>query len=339
MKKFSCIALLIAVIATLAGCSGSRSGSDVLASKAPLRIGLVTWIGYGPFYIAKEKGFFDEHGVDVALQKIEGTAERTAALASGKIDGQALTLDYMIVLRSKGIDVKCVMAIDASIGGDGLVASKEIADVASLKGHEIAFSTGEPSHFFLYSVLKDAGLTMSDITPVVMDADKAGQAFSGKQIAAAVTWEPWLSRANAMADGHILVDTKSKPGLIADVLFMRAEVLETRPEDVNALIAGWYQAVDYIKENPDDAREIIARSVGISSDDAAQYAELVDIILPKVRFEGKAGNTAAFGSDTNPGYLYNLYGKISDAWLSEGVIEARDKPAQGIAPQFVRATQ
>src|SRR5262249_14942085 len=86
-----------------------------------LRIGLVTWLGYGPFYIAREKGFFKENGIEVLLDRIEGDAERRAAIASGNLEGIALTLDAMIVMRAQGTPVKTVMAIDASNGGDGIV--------------------------------------------------------------------------------------------------------------------------------------------------------------------------------------------------------------------------
>ena len=181
------------------GCNGRSGGPQ---GKGPLRIGLVTWLGYGPFYIAQEKGYFKENNVDVQLEKIEGDVERRAAIASGNLDAIALTLDSMIVLRSNGIPLKTVMAIDASNGGDGLVAIQSINSVEDLKGHEIAFPSGLPSHFFLYSVLKEHGMKMSDIKPIVMDADQAGAAFASGKIDAAVTWEPWLSKAREVGRGH-----------------------------------------------------------------------------------------------------------------------------------------
>jgi hypothetical protein len=60
------------------------------------------------------------------------------------------------------------------------------------------------------------------------------------------------------------------------------------------------------------------------------------MLLPDIRYEGKPGNQAAFGTPDKPGFLYPLYDRISDAWLSEGVIKKRDKPENGLAPEFVR---
>ena len=76
------IVLIATVGLFLIACNGSRGPQG----KGPLKIGLVTWLGYGPFYIAQEKGYFKENNVDVQLEKIEGDVERRAAIASGNLD-------------------------------------------------------------------------------------------------------------------------------------------------------------------------------------------------------------------------------------------------------------
>ena len=144
------ILLFALLLLSLAACQQQPGSNGVGQRKGPLKIGLVTWLGYGPFYVAQEKGYFKENNVDVQFQLIEGDVERRAAIASGNLDGIALTLDSMIVLRSHDIPLKTVMAIDASNGGDGIVAAQGINSVEDMKGHEVAFPTGLPSHFFLY---------------------------------------------------------------------------------------------------------------------------------------------------------------------------------------------
>ncbi len=318
--------ILIATVGLLLiACNGSRGPQG----NGPLKIGLVTWLGYGPFYIAQEKGYFKENNVEVQLEKIEGDVERRAAIASGNLDAIALTLDSMIVLRSNGIPLKTVMAIDASNGGDGLVAVQSINSVEDLKGHEIAFPSGLPSHFFLYSVLKEHGMKMTDIKPVMMDADQAGAAFASGKIDAAVTWEPWLSKAREVGRGHVLADSRTHPGEIEDVLFMRDDVVSKRSQEIEGLIKAWYKAVDFVTANPAEAKSIMAKAFGLPEDQ-------VTILLPGIRYEGKQGNQTAFGTADKPGFLYPLYDRISDAWLSEKVISKRDTPQEGLAPDFVR---
>ncbi len=325
------ILVLTLSLALLQACGGRDSKEEGnLGAGAKLRIGLVTWLGYGPFYVAKEKGFFADNGLEVELMRIEGDAERRAAIASGDLDAIALTLDSMIVLRASGTLVKTVMAIDQSNGGDGIVAKQEIDTIEALKGREIAFPTGLPSHFFLYSVLTKHGMKMADVKPVVMGADAAGAAFAAGQIDVAVTWEPWLSKAREMSGGHILMDSKRHPGAIEDVLFVREDVIAKHPDRIQSLIEGWFEAVDFVGENPGEAKAIMGKAFGMSPEE-------VETLLPSIIYEGREGNARAFGSPGSPGGLYSLYDRISDAWLEEKVIQKRDKPEQGIEARFVRA--
>lgn len=319
------VTLLLALSLALSGCREKTA-----STAPPLRIGIVTWIGYGPLYVAREKGYFKEQNVEVDLQKIEGDVERRAAIASGQLDGIALTLDAMIVLRTHGIPLKTVMAIDASNGGDGIVALKEIKTVEDLKGRQIAFPTGLPSHFFLYTVLKKHGMHMGDIKPVVMDADQAGAAFASGKIDAAVTWEPWLSKATEVGKGHILASSREFPATIEDVLFMREDVIAKRSQEVQGLIKAWYKAVDFVEKNPAEAKAIMGKAFGLPP-------EKVNLLMAGIRYEGRAGNGVAFGTPQAPGFLYSMYDHISDAWIAERVIERRDKPETGIDPTFVRA--
>ena len=322
MNKLVWLGLLL-----LAGCQNQASQLG-----SPVKVGLVTWVGYGPFYVAEEKGYFRENNVSLDLERIEGDVERRAAIAAGRLDGIALTLDAMIVLRGHGIPLKTVMAIDASDGGDGIVAVPAIKTVEDLKGKQIAFPIGLPSHFFLYSVLQEHGMKMSDIRPVMMDADQAGAAFASGKIEAAVTWEPWLSRASEVGRGHVLANSKQYPGRIEDVLFFREDVIEKRSAEISGIIKAWYRAVDFIAENPDEAISIIAKALKLPDDKVRR-------LLGGLRYEGKVGNRAAFGTADKPGFLYPLYSGISDAWMAEHVIANRDRPEDGIDPSFVRRTQ
>ena len=319
MKKLAWLLLL-----SLTGCGGRTSTAPV-----PFKIGLVTWIGYGPFYVAQEKGFFKENNVQVELQRIEGDVERRAAIASGRLDGVALTLDNMIVLRSHGIPLKTVMAIDSSNGGDGIVAIHAIKTIEDLKGKEIAFPSGLPSHFLLYTVLKQHGMKISDIKAISMDADAAGAAFASGKIDAAVTWEPWLSKAREIGRGHILATSREFAGTIEDVFFVREDVIGSRGHDIDGIIKAWCEAVDFVKANPDQAKPIMARAFGLPYDK-------VSMLLGGIRYEGKQGNEAAFGTQQSPGFLYALYDRITEAWLSQGVISKADKPEDGLDPTFVR---
>src|ERR1022692_1391245 len=54
-----------------------------------------------------------------------------------------------------------------------------------------------------------------------MEPDVAGAAFLAGRIDAAVTWEPWLSKARTRPGGKVLLTSADVPGIIVDVVTVR----------------------------------------------------------------------------------------------------------------------
>ena len=192
LRTKSFIFVLVIFVCCVSNC---RTTTTPPPPPKPLKIALNIWPGYGAFFIAKDKGFYKDAGVDVAIEIIQGDPEREAALVSGKTDGIGMTIDNLVLLRDKGIPVKAIYKYDGSNGADGILAKKEITSVADLRGKNVGWAPGTTSHFLLTQVLKDAGLTTKDLVHAAMSSDDAGAAFAAGRLDAAVTWEPCLSKA------------------------------------------------------------------------------------------------------------------------------------------------
>ena len=107
------------------------------AEAGSMKLGMTTWVGYGPLFLARDMGYFKEGGLDVSLEIIEEASMYMAAAAAGELDGSASTVDEIMKYRSKDDCFKSVYALDDSHGGDGILAPSEVKDVAGLKGMEI----------------------------------------------------------------------------------------------------------------------------------------------------------------------------------------------------------
>jgi NitT/TauT family transport system substrate-binding protein len=96
---------------------------DVATAQADtVKIAHSTWVGYGPLYIARDKGIFKKNGVDVDLIVMEDPKERFPTLMADKIEMIASTIDTALLYLKKPNDFQYVVAIDDSNGGDGIVA-------------------------------------------------------------------------------------------------------------------------------------------------------------------------------------------------------------------------
>ena len=73
------------------GCSAAAAWLILVgaAQAEPLRIRYSIWVGYGPLFVAAEKGFFAKEGVEVELIRIEDDTATLAALFAGQIDALA----------------------------------------------------------------------------------------------------------------------------------------------------------------------------------------------------------------------------------------------------------
>ena len=101
------------------------------AAAEPLKLAHSTWVGYGPLYIAKEKGFFEEEGLEVELIVMEDPKVRFAALAAGQIDILVTTVDTVLNYLSDQQGYRYLFALDDSKGGDGIVANKDIQTIGT----------------------------------------------------------------------------------------------------------------------------------------------------------------------------------------------------------------
>jgi NitT/TauT family transport system substrate-binding protein len=301
------------------------------AQAGSLKLGHSTGVGYGPFYIARDKGFFKEEGVDVELVIMEDTPIKMGALMAGQLDLVASTVDEFPIYMKPGIGLHYVLAVDNSKGGDGIVANKDIAGITDLKGKKVAFEEGSVSQFFLNALLKDAGLSQADIEAVNMAATDAGVAFAARQVDAAVTWEPALSQGAKAEHGHLLLTSADKPGLITDVVAATDATIKDKSSDVKSFVRAWYKALDFIKSSPEEANAIKAGGVGGWLNDPKVFAET----LAGIEYLDKDKNIAFFGTPEAPGQIDQTLGAALDIWKGFGRIQVDVKPQDMIDYTFI----
>jgi NitT/TauT family transport system substrate-binding protein len=279
--------LAISTAATLAGiaiCATADAGQ--------MRLGMTTWVGYGPLFLARDKGFFKDYGLEVDLRIIEEASIYMAALAAGELDGNASTIDEIMKYRSPDFCFKAVVALDDSHGGDGVLTQTDVNSLKDLKGKQIALNEGSVSQFWFNILLTREGMTEKDLQISNMTADDAAAAFIAGQVPAAVTWEPHLSLVREKKQGKVLIDSTSTPGLIVDVVDLNCDFIKNNPKDVEALVKGFYKAVEFIKSNPDEANAIMAKGVGGYLEKPEDFAEAAK----GVRFYDQARNVEFLGT-------------------------------------------
>ena len=295
--------------------------------KEPLKIGVVVWGGYAPFYVAEEMGFFSEEGVDVRFVRIDPINYRSV-MKTGRVDAIGVPSDIVQLINDADIKVRAVMNIDVSDGGDGIIAKHSIKSIKDLKGKKIAFEPGSTSHFFLLYTLSKVGLTTADIKKVSTTVPDAGMVFLAGEVDAAVTWEPWLSQAAELNKGHILASTKGT-AIINDLLIFREEIVSQRPNDIKSFIRAHFKGLNYIKTNPEESQQIMLNEFGVNQED-------LELMLSGMRWFSYEENLDYFGISGAGIELKRTLDQAGDFWLQEGIITTKANPNAIIDKEILR---
>jgi NitT/TauT family transport system substrate-binding protein len=238
--------------------SPTRSGLPLLSSVAP-------WPGYAGHYVAFRKDLFYDEGVTVQETFFQSDSEGNEGFLSGKVDIYWATSGDAIELNSKDRAIRAIYVVDYSNGSDGILG-RGINRPEDLKGKTIAREDLLFENTLLRAYLEKGGLTTADVTLKNMSAGDAATAFVDGRVDAAVTYEPWLTKAAVHGDGKIVFTTKDT-NIIADVILTRKKVIETRKTDLQAYIRAIDKAVDLVNAGNLEALRIVAVKLGLSVDE------------------------------------------------------------------------
>ncbi|MCR4313783.1 MAG: ABC transporter substrate-binding protein [Candidatus Uhrbacteria bacterium] len=268
MNKNFFVGILAVIIVVVLGI---RVFQNLETTKNSVKIGMVTFPGYAPLYLAQDKELWGSD-LDVELIRIESIGDLRAAMVTGDIDMYAATYD--IFEATEGVEPPGVafLAVDESHGGDGVVVREGINSLSDLRGKTVGAEPGFPPHFILQYLLNKEGMTLDDVEFRDVTSQDAGNAFVAGQLDVAATYEPYLSEsASKVAGAKVLVSSADTPGLIVDFLFASEDLVESRPEVLQAIAKGWFDAVEYWETNPDEANEIMGAAFEVSAQEMADF--------------------------------------------------------------------
>ena len=244
-----CAGACVALLVMLGGC--------MREPETALRIGTNVWIGSEPLYLARELGSLDPAAVQ--LVEYPSASEVLRAFRNQAIDGMVISLDELFGLAADGFQPRIVLVVDVSHGADVVVGRSGMRTMRDLKGKSVAVESSALGAFVLSRALAVNGMQASDVNVVHLESNEQAAAFEKGQVDGAVTFDPFRAQF-LRAGASPLFDSTQIPGEIVDLLALRASVVDKQPKAVAALLAGWFDAIDYMKRDPKDA----ARRMGIS---------------------------------------------------------------------------
>ena len=294
----------------IAGCVSSQEA----AKKDPINLVMNLWPGYSHPFIAAERKLFEDDELVVNISLEQEYSENVKRFVQGEFDGIFEVYSDAMLQYAQGIPIKVVYVPDFSSGGDVLVGRPEIKSIADLKGKSISVEEFNGfSHIFVLDLLRRNGLTESDVTIIEVPAHGVLNALEANRIDAGHTWEP--TKSDAIGRGYRLLATSEEtPGIITDVLVIRSELAEKRPDDIRTMVAGFIKAIEFLDIDQTAAFSIMSEATGLSP---GSLKEGID----GVRLLDAEGNKKAFTRSQDTSSLFKSGEFISELFLEHGVID------------------
>ncbi|MBW7572374.1 ABC transporter substrate-binding protein [Caproiciproducens faecalis] len=284
MKMKRILALCLAVtmiVGSFAGCgnaSSSSAASTATGSGAPAKTyklnvsGLNGSINYTPVYIAEEKGWFKDAGLEITDVMFDNGPVQMEALGSNAWDiactgvGGVLsgTIGYNAVVvgasnsdnGTQTIFVRNDSKIAKAGAGHNTVSDKIIGDAASWKGATVLCNSGTVLQYLLLKTLNGFGLGMDAVKFIAMDSPTANSAFLAGQGDAAV-----LTGAVSFADDkknltRVSSGNWADTGLMCNFVANKDSIADTeKKEAMKIFLQVYFKTLDWMNANFDESTQ------------------------------------------------------------------------------------
>jgi len=253
---------VLALIITLIGLTACGKSSDNTNKKVEVNIAVNG--GLNLLSIAKSKGWFEEEfatlNATVNWHEFQSSVPLLEGLVSDRIDFSFIGDGTVVTGKAANTPFTVISATGVEGNQNSILVKpdSDIQSIADLKGKQIALAKGSSAHIFLVKALEKNGMSEADVKIVQLQPDEANAAFQAGQVDAWGTWDPYVTIETSADRARIVESVKTMNFVAPAVMIGRDKFLKENPELAAAYLRVYQKAVDWVKENTDEAAEILA---------------------------------------------------------------------------------
>lgn len=299
--------------------TGSANASD---GQHQLSVAMVTssCLGFFPVYVAEDQGFFEDNGVAVDIEVVNGSSAVLQAMLSGQVDLGTPGSIPVVLANSRGEDVQYVANVNPG-GNFALVTPEDsgISDASQLKGKTIGVATADGGEVsFLETILRGAGLEEGSYE--IMTVGEGGQAVAGFSRGDIDAYSASIDGIATLEQAGVPVQDISGDStnyLFGNGLAASSDLIAEQPEAITAFGRAYRQATEHGLENPDDVIAACGKYQPQEVEDEAYATALLEASRKTV--------TSPDGDDfgySNPEYWQQLMDDaVTAGEIGEGSVE------------------
>jgi len=296
-----------------------------------VRVDWTPWGMHAGFHLAKEKGWFEEAGVDVEVSDGKGSSLTLQQVAAGDIDVGWVQLGTMATARGQGLPLISIAGLVRK-GELGALVERGagLETVKDLEGHKVAYTATSGWGPLVEVFLEAGGADRSRVELVNVDASSLVSAFTSGSVDASLTtyafFKPIVEEARP-ADGILLADVGIN--IPSYGLVTTPAVLEEKADALERFVPVVIRAWEYIHDGHiDEAVEAIMSQRPHEKLDP-------DILRGQIEEYQPFFNTEATADEPYGWQAEEDWAATIEVLESVGVIEPGSQPADYYTNRFV----
>jgi NitT/TauT family transport system substrate-binding protein len=255
-RKLVLLTLVVAI--ALSACATPQSTNDAgTLTKVNLPMGYIPNIQFAPFYVAVQKGYFRQAGIDLEFDyKFE--TDGVALVGAGKLPFAAVSGEQVLLARAQGLPVTYVAAWYQQYPVS-VVAKSELGIVIpqDLKGRKIGLPGLYGANYVgLQALLFEAKMSESDVTLDSIGFNQVDLLAAGQQdiVVGYTANEPIQLQARGIPVTEIRVGDYVQ--LASNGILANEKVIQDNPELVRAFVGAFLKGLADTIANPDEAFQL-----------------------------------------------------------------------------------
>jgi NitT/TauT family transport system substrate-binding protein len=256
------------IVAVMGALAQSAAGQD------KVKVGVFPTASSVPYFAAIERGFFKEQGIEPETIRLIGGPPNIAAMISNQIEAAIVlvTIEAMNAnLKKPGVAMYIgVHSQNKTYQMEQFVARTgyKADSIKDLKGARIMSAPGPANVVAAKAVLAKVGLKEGDYTIDQLDMGQHVNVMTSGTFDAGYTLEPQASTMRKLGVARTLeagVITKYILGdengnAFAAGCAITSDFIKSRPDVARRFAAVWKRAIEFVNENPQEARKYLAKN-------------------------------------------------------------------------------
>jgi ABC-type nitrate/sulfonate/bicarbonate transport system substrate-binding protein len=259
--------------------------------KVTIRLNWLNQAQYAGIYIAQEKGFYQQNGLDVKIKEYVDGLDQTAEVATGGADFAISTGVETLSAIAKGQNIIAIAAIhQISPQAIAVLKSSNITLPPSFKGKKLGAKGGNQQAKVTYNaLLNSVGLKSTDVQIIDLDysvdVDKDLTQHRADTVDLYRTNEPYLLDKEGIAYNLILPENFGV-STYGDVIVTSPNRIKTNEDMVEKFIKATVQGWEYATTHEDEALKITAKYANKLYQDPQQEKFIFEKSLPLIKPTG-----------------------------------------------------